>query len=92
MTLEIATLFLLILVMIVVMAWEIIPPDTLAVCIMVVLILGGFVSPSEGIAGMSNQATVTILALMILTVGLETTGVITSMGKQLKKRYNSLPR
>ncbi len=85
MTLEIALLFCIILAMIVVLAWEKLPPDVLAITVMVVLILGGFVSPSEGVAGMSNQATVTILALMIITVGLETTGVITAMGKRLKR-------
>jgi di/tricarboxylate transporter len=84
MTIEIGLLFLLILAMIVIMAFEWFSPDTLALTIMVVLILGGFVTPSEGIAGLSNQATVTILALMILTVGLETTGVITRIGKWLK--------
>jgi len=85
MTLEIAFLFLIIIGMVVVMAWEKLPPDTLSVTIMVILIIGGFVTPQEGIAGMSNQATVTILSLMILTVGLETTGVITAMGKRMKK-------
>ncbi len=85
MTVEIGVLFVIILGMVIIMAWEKLPPDTLAVTIMVVLILGGFVTPSEGLAGMSNQATITILALMILTVGLETTGVITGLGRRLKK-------
>lgn len=85
MTIEITLLFLIIIGMVVIMAWEKLPPDTLAVTIMVLLIIGGFVSPSEGLAGLSNQATVTILALMILTVGLEATGVITEMGRRLKK-------
>lgn len=85
MTVQIALLFLIILAMVVLMALEKLPADTLAVTVMVVLIVGGFVSPNEGIAGLSNPAVVTILCLMILTVGLETTGVITTMGKHLKK-------
>jgi len=84
MTLEIALLFLIILGMVGVMGLELLPTDTLAVTIMVVLIVGGFVSPAEGIAGLSNKAAVSVLALMILTVGLETTGVITDIGKKLK--------
>ncbi len=70
--------------MIVTIATEKISPDTLSVIIMVILIIGGFVTPAEGLAGFSNQANITILMLMILTVGLETTGVITAMGKRLK--------
>lgn len=85
MTLEIALLFIIIIGMIVAMASEKLSVDTIAFIIMVLLILGGFVSPAEGIAGLSNEATVTILSLMILTVGLETTGVVTSVGKRLKK-------
>jgi len=85
MTLQIALLFLIILVMGIFMAMEKMPIDTLAVTVMVVLIIGGFVTPVEGISGMSNPAVVTILGLMILTVGLETTGVIAFIGKKLKK-------
>jgi len=85
MTLSIALLFLIIIAMIVVMAMEKLPADTLAITVMVTLIVCGFVSPTEGIAGLSNQATVTILALMMLTIGLETTGVINSLGRRLKK-------
>jgi len=84
-TIEIALLFMIIVAMVLIMAFEKLSADTLAVTVMVVLILGGFVSPEEGIAGMSNPAVVTILALMILTVGLETTGVITEIGDGLKK-------
>mgnify|MGYP000259018577 FL=1 len=85
MTVEIALLFGIIIVMVIVMALEKLPTDTMAVIVMVILILGGFVTPSEGIAGLSNPAVVTILSLMILTVGLETTGVITAIGKRIKK-------
>ncbi len=88
MTIEIALLFFLILSMVVVMALEMVPTATLSLTVMVMLILSGLVSPQEGIAGMSNQATVTILALMILTVGLETTGVITAIGKKLKEQLS----
>ncbi|RMF03357.1 MAG: SLC13 family permease, partial [Bacteroidetes bacterium] len=85
MTFEIAVLFLLIISMIVVMALEILPTDTIALVVMTVLIVGGFVSPAEGIAGLSNPAVVTILCLMMLTFGLESSGVISAMGKYLKR-------
>ena len=85
MTIQIALLFLIILAMVIIMAWEKLPTDTLAVIVMVVLIIGDFVTPTEGIAGMSNPAVVTILFLMILSVGLETTGVINAIGKRIRK-------
>ena len=85
MTVEIALLFALIIAMVVIMALEIVPSDTLALTVMVILIVCGFVSPEEGIAGMGNPAVVTILSLMILTVGLETTGVINIIGNRLKR-------
>ncbi len=84
MTIEIAILFLLILAFVLLMVSEKFSTDTLSVALMVVLVIFGFVSPQEGIAGLSNEAAVTILALMILTVGLETTGVITLIGQKLK--------
>ena len=50
--------------------------------------LCGFVTPAEGLAGMSNDATVTVLALMILSVGLESTGVINQLGERLRQLFN----
>ena len=64
MTLEIALLFLIILGMVVIMVTERMPTDMLALTLMVVLILGGFVSPGEGIAGLSNKATVTLVLFL----------------------------
>ncbi len=80
MTLEIGILFGIIVVMILLLAFEWLAADSVAVLVMVSLIVIGFVSPQEGIAGLSNQATVTVLALMILSVGLESTGVINQVG------------
>lgn len=84
MTVSIALLFGIILLLIVMLIFEVFSSDTLAVTLMVVLMVGGFVTPQEGISGLSNQATVAVLALMILSVGLETTGVITAIGKRIK--------
>ena len=85
MTIQIGLLFLLIAFMIYMMVTERVSIDTLSLIIMTVLIVSGFVTPEEGLAGFSNQATITILALMILTGGLEQTGVITTMARTLKK-------
>jgi len=64
-TVEIALLFGIIWVVLVLFVLEVLSTDTVAVSLMVVLMLTGFVSPSEGLAGLSNESTVTVLALMI---------------------------
>ena len=53
--------------------------DTTAIALMVVLILLGpwtGVSPEEGVSGFSNPATLTVLAMFILSEGVRQTGVI----------------
>ncbi len=87
MTIEITVLFGIIGLMIVLLAIEIISADTIAFLVMVTLIVSGFVSPEEGISGLSNSAAVTVLALMILTVGLESTGAINALGKRMKPLF-----
>jgi di/tricarboxylate transporter len=42
----------------------------------IVLILLGLVTPEEGIAGFSNSATVTVMAMFVLSAGITRTGVI----------------
>lgn len=88
MTIEIAILFSIIVIVLILFILEWLPSDTIAVSLMVVLMLCGFVSPSEGLSGMSNEATVTVLALMILSIGLESTGVINQLGERLRKLFN----
>lgn len=89
MTIEIAILLVIITAMIFLMAFEVLPTDTIAVSLMVILILTGLVSPEEGISGLSNEATITVLALMILSIGLEVNGVVALLGSRLKKIIGS---
>jgi len=84
MTVEILVLFVIILIMMVLMMTEKLSADTLSIIVMCTLIVGGFVSPEEGVSGLSNPAVVTVLCLMILTVGLESTGLINKIGNLLK--------
>lgn len=55
---------------------EWLPVDITALCVAVVLILLGLVTPDEGIAGFSNSATITVMAMFILSAGISRTGVI----------------
>lgn len=55
---------------------EWLPVDITALCIAVVLIVLGLVTPDEGIAGFGNSATITVMAMFILSAGITRTGVI----------------
>lgn len=52
------------------------PVDFVAICVAVVLILLKLVTPEEGIAGFSNNATITVMAMFILSAGISRTGAI----------------
>lgn len=71
--------FLLILVAFVLFFFEPVPIDVTALGIMVLLIILGpwtGISPQEGVAGFANPATLTILAMMVLSEGVRRTGAI----------------
>ena len=51
--------------------------------IMLALVTFGLLSPSEGVAGFSNQATLTVGAMFILSEGLQRTGAINVLGRRL---------
>ena len=56
--------------------FEWLPVDLTAITVAVVLMLLGIVTPSEGISGFGNSATVTVMAMFILSSGITRTGVI----------------
>ena len=55
---------------------EWLPVDITALCVAVVLIVFQLVTPEEGIAGFSNSATITVMAMFILSAGITRTGVV----------------
>lgn len=55
---------------------EWLPVDITAFCVAIVLIVLGLVTPDEGIAGFGNSATITVMAMFILSAGITRTGVI----------------
>ena len=85
MTLEIIILFVIIITVIFLFALEIFPVDKIAFFIMVSLLFTNLISPEEAISGFSSPATITVLALMIIAIGLEDNGVIDWLANGLKK-------
>ncbi len=85
MSIEIILVFVIIGVTILLFATEFLPIDKIAFLIIVSLILLGLTSPEEAISGFSSPATITILMLMILAIGLEDNGVIDLLTQSIKK-------
>jgi di/tricarboxylate transporter len=52
------------------------PPDLVALLVMVSLLCTGVVTVSEGLAGFSNPATVTVGAMLVLSAGVERSGAL----------------
>ncbi|MBE9070703.1 SLC13 family permease, partial [Leptolyngbya cf. ectocarpi LEGE 11479] len=55
---------------------EWLPADITAFGVMVALMVLGLVTPQEGIAGFSNSATITVMAMFILSAGIARTGAL----------------
>ena len=85
MSLEIILVFVIIGVTILLFATEFLPIDKIAFLIIVSLVLLGLTTPEEAISGFSSPATITILMLMILSIGLEDNGVIDLLTQSIKR-------
>ncbi|CAM4140009.1 SLC13 family permease [Gillisia hiemivivida] len=84
MSIEIILIFIILGIVIILFALEVFPVDKIAFFIMVSLLLAKLITPEEAISGFANPATITVLALMIIAIGLETNGVISWLSKGLK--------
>ena len=85
MTIEIIIVFAVLLSSVVLFALEVFPVDKIAFFIMVSLLILGLLSPEEAISGFSSPATISILCLMIIAIGLEDNGVISWLSQGLQK-------
>jgi di/tricarboxylate transporter len=86
MTFEIALAFGILIVALIIFALELFPIDFVAFTIMgVILVLGPIlnVSPEEAISGFSNPATITVLAMFILSAGVYQTGMINLLAQRM---------
>lgn len=85
MSFEIILVFVILGVTILLFATEALPIDKIAFLIIVTLVLSGLTTPEEAISGFSSPATITILMLMILAIGLEDNGVIDLLTQSIKR-------
>jgi len=59
--------------------------DITALIIMTVLLVTGVLTPSEGLSGFSNEATITIAAMFVLSEGIRRTGLLDVIGEFFSK-------
>ena len=83
MNLSIAIVFALIILAVVLFTTETISFDLTALIIAGSLMATGILTVKEGLSGFSNQATITIGAMFILSEGLRQTGVLRAVGSVL---------
>ncbi len=78
--------FALILLALALFATEWFPIDVTAILIMVLLMVlepWTQISPREGISGFANPATITVLAMLILSTGINRTGIVQLIGRKM---------
>ncbi|WP_435362178.1 SLC13 family permease [Haloarchaeobius sp. DFWS5] len=78
--------FAIILLALVLFATEWFPIDVTAILVMVLLIIfepWTQISPREGISGFANPATITVLAMLILSTGINRTGIVQLLGRKM---------
>lgn len=84
MTIQIATLLVLLLIALALFATERIPIDIVSILLVVALVLTNTLSATEAFTGFGNDIVITIAGLFILTGGLAKTGVIDIVGRRLQ--------
>ncbi|WP_074793355.1 SLC13 family permease [Haloferax larsenii] len=78
--------FALILLALVLFATEWFPIDVTAILLMVLLMVlepWTQITPREGISGFANPATITVLAMLILSTGVNRTGIVQLIGRKM---------
>ncbi|WP_338728899.1 SLC13 family permease [Haladaptatus sp. DJG-WS-42] len=78
--------FGLIAVTVVLFVTERLPADITAIALLVTMVIlqpWTQISPQEAISGFSNAATITIVAMYILSSGIEQTGIVTQLGRRV---------
>ncbi|HMQ02380.1 MAG TPA: SLC13 family permease [Pyrinomonadaceae bacterium] len=63
--------------------------DVVALLVMGLLLLSGIISPSQGLAGFSNAATLTVGAMFVLSAGLFKTGAVSFLGELTGRVFKS---
>jgi di/tricarboxylate transporter len=63
--------------------------DVVALLVMGILLLSGIITPTQGLAGFSNAATLTVGAMFVLSAGLFKTGAVSFLGDITSRVFKS---
>ncbi|WP_116127613.1 SLC13 family permease [Lewinella sp. IMCC34183] len=66
--------------------------DLIAMLIVVALVVGGVISPQEGLAGFSNDATLTVAFMFVLSAALLKTGALQQIAGTMAMGFRRRPR
>ncbi len=91
MTLEIATLLIILGIALVLFSFEWVSVDIVALGVLISLVLTGLIPAEMAFAGFGNETVIMILGLFILTAALARTGVIEIVGRALMSRIKGDP-
>jgi di/tricarboxylate transporter len=71
-------------------ATEKLPVDVVAIALMSILIVFGVVTPTEGVSGFSNSATITVAAMFVLSSAFYRSGAVVKIGQTMARlfKYN----
>ncbi|MCR9141963.1 MAG: SLC13 family permease [bacterium] len=83
MSYEIAFVFILMGAFLLVLALELVRPDTAALSAMALLMLTGVLEPRSAVQGFANPATLTVAAMFVLSAGLLKTGAVNFVAELL---------
>ena len=93
-TAEILVLFAIIFVALSLFVFEPLPIDIVAIAVVVTLVVlepWTGVDAATGIGGFASTATITVLAMFVLSEGIRRTGLINIVGNGIAERYGSSP-
>ncbi|MDR4988331.1 MAG: SLC13 family permease [Bacteroidales bacterium] len=83
MTLEIGIVLAVLLGAVIMFATERFPVDVVAIVAMSVLVVSGVITPSQGVSGFSNSATITVAFMFILSTALFKSGAVVNIGNKI---------
>lgn len=92
MTWEIAFVFVVAVVALILFVTERYPIDQVAVAIPIVLLVAGIITPEEAVSGLSHTGTVTVAAMLVLSLGLVKTGAIATIARWARTAPLGSPR
>ena len=62
---------------------EKVKPDLVALCVLIALALAGILTPEEAVSGFASTATLTVLAMFVLSAAVVRTGIVTMLANRL---------